>query len=87
MRLRKKRAAAVDAYVSGVDGLEDATPHEEITLLAGSGVTILKLNASLGGEQPVKGRSPSHPPDREAIENVRSRVRRGRRLGIPPWTV
>jgi hypothetical protein len=66
MRLRKKRAAAVDAYVSGVDGLEDATR---------------------GGEQPVKGRSPSHPPDREAIENVRSRVRRGRRLGIPPWTV
>jgi len=79
----KKRTAAADAYVTGADGLEDATPHEEMMLLAASGVTILQLNAALGGEQPVQGMYPSHPPDRAAIEDVRSRVRRRRRLGLP----
>jgi hypothetical protein len=79
----KKRNAAAESFTAGTDGFEDATPHEEMMLLAASGITVLKLAAALGGEQPVKGISPSHPPDRATIESVRARVRRRRRLGLP----
>jgi hypothetical protein len=80
---RSRNHEAAEEFGASNAGLEDATPHEEMMLLAASGVTILQLDAALGGEQAVQGISPSHPPDRAAIENVRARVRRRRRLGLP----
>jgi hypothetical protein len=86
VNLRGRKLAAIAEQRQADDAaldLEDATPHEEMTLLAASGVTILKIAAALGGEQPVQGLSPSHAPNQAAIENVRACVRRRRRLGLP----
>jgi hypothetical protein len=83
MRLHEKREAAADAYVSGADGLEDATDGEEMELLAASGVTIIMISAALGGPTAMKGMEPNHPPDTEKVEAVRARIRRRRRLGLP----
>jgi hypothetical protein len=80
---RSRNHEAAEEFGSSNVGLEDATPHEEMMLLAASGVTILQLHAALGGTMAMEGMEPSHPPDREAIENVRARVRRRRRLGLP----
>jgi hypothetical protein len=51
-------------------------------LLAASGVTIMMLNVALGGPTPMKGMEAKHPPDAEAVEAVRARIRRRRRLGL-----
>jgi hypothetical protein len=82
MRLRETREAAADAYVTGPDGLEDATDREEMELLGASGVTIIMISAALGGPTAMKGMEPKHPPDTEKVEAVRARIRRRRRLGL-----
>jgi hypothetical protein len=80
---RSRNHEAAEEFGASNAGLEDATPHEEMMLLAASGVTILQLHAALGGPMAMEGMEPSHPPDRAAIENVRARIRRRRRLGLP----
>jgi hypothetical protein len=81
--LRDKRARAADAYARSPVGLEDATAGEEMELLAASGVTVIMLAAALGGAMAMEGMEPSHAPDRETVERVRTRIRRRRRLGLP----